>query len=306
MTTAPARAVGVVVVTYDSATVLPGCLDALAAARPRPPRCVVVDGRSSDDSVAIARAHPAVEQVIDLGSNAGYAAGINAGAAALGPDLDLVVLNPDCRVRPDTIATLGACAAETGAGIVAPRILETDGALHHSIHRDPTIVRAWAGALLGAGITGRHPLLGEEERRSAQYETRHEIDWASGAILMIGEACRAGVGGWDESFFLYSEETDYQLRARDAGFAVVYEPDAVCVHDGGDSGTSPWLWSILAVNRVRCYAKHHGRVATLVFRGAVLAGEAGRAAIGKPKNRAAFAAVLRDRRPDETPTGEAT
>src|SRR5690606_7563486 len=102
--------VAVVIVTYNSAGVLGGCLDSLAdgARGVELVDVVVADNASKDDSVAIAeRAGPPV-RVVQVGRNAGYAAAINAGVAAL--DLDALdgvyVLNPDCRLRPGSIAPL--------------------------------------------------------------------------------------------------------------------------------------------------------------------------------------------------------
>ena len=82
-----------------------------------------------------------------------------------------------------------------------------------------------------------------------------------------------GVGKWDESFLLYSEETDYMLRAADHGWKLWYEPRAVVEHIGGESGTNAMLASLIATNRVALYRRRHGRAAGGAFFLAVLAGE---------------------------------
>ncbi len=99
-------------------------------------------------------------------------------------------------------------------------------------------------------------------------------------------------GPWDESFFLYSEETDFALRARDAGFVTRYDPRAHAVHLEGDSRRNPALWALLACNRVRLYRRRHGRAATTAFYAAVLAREASRAVLGRRPARAAVRALL--------------
>jgi GT2 family glycosyltransferase len=111
--------------------------------------------------------------------------------------------------------------------------------------------------------------------------------------MAISAECRAACGPWDESFFLYSEETEYCLRARDLSYATQLEPSAEAVHLGGDSQVSPRLWSLLTVNRVRLYRRRHGAVATACFRAAVLLRETSRAALGRRASRAAVAALLR-------------
>ena len=63
-----------------------------------------------------------------------------------------------------------------------------------------------------------------------QYEKEQRIDWAEGSTQLISAECWRACGVWDESYFLYSEETDYDLRARDLGYATLYVPSAVAVH----------------------------------------------------------------------------
>ena len=61
------------------------------------------------------------------------------------------------------------------------------------------------------------------------------MDWAQGAVVLMSRACFDALNGWDESYFLYSEETDLSLRARDLGLLTRYEPGSVAVHIGGAS-----------------------------------------------------------------------
>ena len=70
-------------------------------------------------------------------------------------------------------------------------------------------------------------------------------DWAEGSTQLVSRACLDACGPWDESFFLYSEETDFHLRAGARGFGVQYVAAAQAVHLEGDSGTSPRLWALL-------------------------------------------------------------
>jgi GT2 family glycosyltransferase len=118
------------------------------------------------------------------------------------------------------------------------------------------------------------------------------VDWATGAVLLVSAACAAACGPWDESFFLYSEETEYALRARDLGFATRLEPAARAVHLEGESRLSPRLWTILTVNRVRLYRRRHRGPAALAYWAVILAGEAARAALGRPRSRRAVAALV--------------
>jgi GT2 family glycosyltransferase len=114
-------------------------------------------------------------------------------------------------------------------------------------------------------------------------------------MLQSVEAIRR-IGPWDESFLLYSEETDYALRAGDAGWSLWYDPSAVVEHIGGEAKTSPMLAALLTVNRVRLFRRRRGRVASAGFYLAVLLGEAMRAAAGRRTARASVVALLRPSR----------
>ncbi len=111
--------------------------------------------------------------------------------------------------------------------------------------------------------------------------------------MLVSRRCLEQVGPWDETFFLYSEETEFALRARDAGFALRYVPDAVATHLGGERHTSSQLWALLTVNRVRLYARRHGPIRTAAFWSAVTLNEALRALAGRGVHRAALRALLR-------------
>jgi N-acetylglucosaminyl-diphospho-decaprenol L-rhamnosyltransferase len=93
---------------------------------------------------------------------------------------------------------------------------------------------------------------------------------------------------------LYSEETDFALRARDAGFALRLTPQAVVVHVDGQG--SPYLHSMRTVNRVRLFGRRHGPAQTAAFWGVVTINEALRAPFGAPVHRAALRALLRPSR----------
>lgn len=284
----------VALVTYNSEAVLPECLATLQVAAAHAGRwhLVVADNASTDGSVALVeRLHPTAT-VVRLPRNLGYAAGVNAAIAAAPGDGPVLVLNPDVRLEPEALVRMLRALARPGTGIVVPRIEDAAGHLQPSLRREPTVLRALGQALLGER-SGRIPPLGETVTRGGAYRRPVTADWATGAAMLISRPCLEAVGPWDESFFLYSEETDFALRARDAGFALRHVPDAEAVHLGGESESSPRLWSILTVNRVRLYARRHGHGAAVAFAGAVLLGEAIRSLNGDGRHRAALRALLR-------------
>lgn len=293
----------VVVVLHDSAPLVPELLASLDEGLQGAGtwHLVVADSGSEDDGLAVVASELPEATTISLGANRGYGAGIDAAIRSAPAHRLALVMNPDVRLRPGCAAVLTSCAlqrrsdAPDGAriGIVAPKLLHPDGHLAPSIRRMPTLGRAAGEAVLGGVRAGRWAPLGEVVTDPSAYEHAHLIDWATGALWAVTAECFQAVGGFDPSYFLYSEETDFALRARDAGYQAFYEPAAVAVHVGGESNTDPFLYALLTWNRYRCYRRRHGRGASLAFRSALLAGEAARWMRGRPTSRAAVSALLR-------------
>ncbi|MEI7057895.1 glycosyltransferase family 2 protein [Nocardioides sp. CCNWLW239] len=289
--------VAVVVVTYNSAHLLadlvgslPGGLAGLGW------RLVIVDNASTDDTVAVARRLAPQATVVETGRNGGYAAGINAGVAAAGPGFDAVlVLNPDVRLEPGCVAAL-ARELGAGVGVAVPHLVDAEGRLIESMRGAPSLTRAFADAVVGANRAGRVRWAGEIVASPAEYERAQDTDWAEGSTQLISASCWRACGPWDESYFLYSEETEFHLRARDRGFRVRYVPAARAVHLGGESTTSPGLWALLVANRVRLFTARRGRVQGAAYWLMVLAREGSRALLGKQTSRRAVRTLLSPRR----------
>lgn len=287
--------VAVVVVTYQSRRLLADFVGSLEAglAGLGAWRLIAVDNNSDDGTVdEIARLAPSAT-VVELGANHGYAAGVNTGVTAAGAVDAVLVANPDIRLGPGSVARMVETMIDTRAGIVVPRLVEEDGRLLPTLRREPTLARVVGEAVLGGGRAGRFPRWGEVVTDPAAYGHRVTADWATGALMLISSTCSQAVGPWNESFFLYSEETDYCLRARARGCALIYEPDAVAVHLGGESGVSPALYALLTVNRSRLYRRVHGPILGAAFWSTLLLGEAVRAAAGRATSKAAVGALLR-------------
>ncbi|WP_440100467.1 glycosyltransferase [Streptosporangium sp. H16] len=250
----------VVIVTYSSGKVVEGCLRSLdaALAGAGPARVVVVDNASPDDTVERVREVAPEAEVIQTGRNAGFAAGVNAGIAAA-DGCDVLILNPDIRLAPGSVLLLRQALALPGTGIAAPRLTGETGTLHLSLRRRPTVPRALGEALLGGHRAGRIPALGELVVDPAAYDRPQAADWVAGAAWLVSRACLDALDPLDERYFLYSEETEYMLRAGAAGFAVRYEPRAVAVHLGGEQSTSSRLWALSSANRVRMHRERYGR-----------------------------------------------
>ncbi|MFL6143612.1 MAG: glycosyltransferase family 2 protein [Labedaea sp.] len=291
--------IAVVIVTYNSADVLAGCLASLPAGANgvRLTEVVVADNASDDDSLRIAEeAADLPIRTVQLGRNAGYAAGFNAGVEGLAGYDAVLLMNPDCRLRPGAIAALAEALAGSGGsrrGIVAPKLVNQDGSLQPTLRRMPTVRGALAEALLGGGRAGRTRGLGELVFDEQAHDTPGDPAWVTGCVLLMSAAALAETGPWDETFLLYSEETDFMFRAADHGWTLWYEPAAVVEHIGGEAGTHPGLAALLVTNKVRLFRRRHGRLHSTAYRIAVLLGESLRALAGRRTARASLTALLR-------------
>jgi len=264
-------AVAVVIVTFNSADVLPPLLDSLGVglAGIAQSEVIVVDNDSVDGSADLAEMHPMVTRVIRTGRNAGYAAAINIAADTVPIETAMLILNPDTRLTQGSIRILADRARDPSVGVVVPLIHNEDGTIATSLRREPSLTTTWPHVLLGPNLAARLGV-GEMIADPRVYAHRHAIDWATGAILLVTPRARQRVGRWDESFFLYSEEVDFQRRVRDAGLTVVYEPAAQVMHIGGVYMRSPALAALMASSQIRYFQRHHGSVSTLFYRLALI------------------------------------
>lgn len=275
----------VVIVTYNSAHDVLGLLHSLDDGLGEVTAdVVVVDNGSTDGTVEALRECQGIHLV--LGENVGYAAALNAGIRRAAPSEAILLLNPDTLLYPQAVARMMVALREPGVGIVAPLVRNPDGSLFRSLRREPTIRRA-----IGLNFTGI-PVVSEYVARPEEYRTRRMVDWALGAVLLFSRRCYEAVGGWDESFFLYSEETDFCLRARDLGFGTLFEPGAEVMHVGGGSGRSTATHVMQTLNRVRLYGSRHSTLLGYGYWAVSVLSEASWLLRGKTESRGAVRALV--------------
>jgi exopolysaccharide biosynthesis WecB/TagA/CpsF family protein len=291
--------VAAVVVTYNNASDVSQLIDDLRlAARDCSIRLIVVDNQSSDDTVNIVRAHDDIV-LVESGGNLGYAGGINTGLTLVGSCATVLFLNPDLTLAPDAVTRLITAADDERIGAVVPLMLDEDGAIFPSLHREPSLTRALGGAFLGSKIRTRPSFSSETDYRRANYLKAHDVDWATGAALLVPATVVREVGDWNEESLLYSEETDYFRRIRATGRRIRFQPTAVVQHRGAGSGKSQGLADLMAVSRVRYIERYHGRVYSALFRAVVALTHALRSY--SALHRRTLAVVLNRRRWQELP-----
>jgi GT2 family glycosyltransferase len=235
--------VAVVIVTYKSAALTVESLLSVEAERSTSGlllRAIVVDN-ASGDLPTIARA---VEEhhwsswvtLLDSPTNGGFAYGNNLGIkeafAGGAPDF-VYLLNPDAQVRPGAIGTLVRfLQAHPDVGIAGSSFETLDGSEWPIAFRFPTLLSELIGGL-EFGLVSR--LLRRWVVANVMTQVAQPTDWICGASMMIRPSVISAIGGMDEHYFLYFEETDFCLRAKRAGFATWYVPESRVMHIMGQS-----------------------------------------------------------------------
>jgi N-acetylglucosaminyl-diphospho-decaprenol L-rhamnosyltransferase len=267
--------VDAVVVAYNSRDTLRGCVEPLAGMREV--AVVVVDNASPDDGLATVADLPA--RLVPAGRNGGFSFGCNLGAS-FGSAPYVLFVNPDARVEPAALKALVRVLDEDPAlALAAPRILREDGTLHYSQRQAPRLRSTWAQAFFLHRVFRRAGWADELVRDPAAYERPGSPDWLSGACMLVRRSAFEQVGGFDEGFFLYCEDTDLCVRLRAAGHGLRFEPSAVVQHVGGASAPRSATLVVAARSRVRYARKHYRPAAALLEAAGVAAGEATHAAV---------------------------
>ena len=280
-----------VVVSYCSRATLRGCVEPLATMPGV--QVTVVDNASPDASLDAVAGLPVA--IVRSPRNGGFSYGCNLGAAR-GHAPFLLFLNPDARIGAAAVGALReALEAHPAAALVGPRLLEEGGAVAWSQRRFPRRRSTFAQALFLHRLRPRAAWTDELIRDPGAYESSATPDWISGACMLVRRDAFEAIGGFDEGFFLYCEDTDLCRRLRDAGHSVRYEPAAEARHVGGASSEPGATQAIAARSRVRYARKHLGAGAARVEALGVALGEAthAAAALTPPTSRRGHVAALR-------------
>jgi GT2 family glycosyltransferase len=246
--------VAVVVPSWNSVDLLPGCLESLGQLVV-PLEVLVVDNGSVDGSVAYLEREGVPH--VALPENVGFARAMNLGVARVRAPA-ILALNADTVVEPGGVmALLEALEADPALGGVQPRILQLEA---RGAPRDPERSRLYSA---GQALTrdGRAIELGAGESQSPRYLQQREVFGVCGAACMLRRELFDDLGGYDERYFSFYEDVDLNVRARIAGWRFGYVPKAAVWHLGNASWRaeaprpSAWNARLVARNRIATQAK---------------------------------------------------
>ncbi|HET9725954.1 MAG TPA: glycosyltransferase family 2 protein [Gemmatimonadales bacterium] len=251
--------VDVVSVNWNSGRQLAECLASLAATdrtRVTLGRVVVVDNASSDGSAGGIDRDDLPLEVLANPTNRGFAAACNQGARA-GQSPYILFLNPDTRLEFNSLAAPLAfleSAAAADVGICGIQLVDAEGKVARSCARFPT-ARQLAAAAIGLDrlLPGAFPgfLMREWDHRDSR-----RVDHVIGAFYLVRRSLFERLGGFDERYFVYLEDLDFSLRAREAGWHSYFLASARAFHRGGGTSDQVRAERLLYLLRSRLHYAH--------------------------------------------------
>jgi N-acetylglucosaminyl-diphospho-decaprenol L-rhamnosyltransferase len=294
----------VVVVTWNSSGPLVNCLRAVEVEREVISlELLVVDNASTDGSADVARQVAPWAQVIENRDNRGFAAANNQ-ALAQAQGRYVALLNPDAEVLDHALLRLVRCLARMPeAGAAGPMTLTPSGEVDfRCARRFPTL---WTEFCEVSGLTRRFPrhrLFSGASMGHWDHKDPRDVDALSGACMVIRREALEQVGLLDEDFFMYSEDTELCFRLKQAGWRVVYWPEARVQHWGGYSTSQVrdvmGVEALRSTNRLfrKCYgassAMAHRLIVAALTAGKLIAFAAGWLAARNANQRARLAHKL--------------
>jgi len=274
--------VSAIVVTHNAAEWVERSLGSLEGAGAE---VIVVDNASTDGTPGLVREKFPEARVIEQ-ENKGFGAGNNAGMRAASGRYYLL-LNPDAWLTEGALEKLVAFADEhPEAAVVGPRLLNPDGSLQRSVRGYPSPWRIATEYFFLRKLGPRTHALNAFFGEQFDHESMREAEYLFGACMLVRREAVDAVGGFDEDFFLMSEEVDWCYRFREAGWKVLFYPGAEVFHVVGAS-LYPRQFHAIVRGHLQFLRKHRGereaerarRVMLwgLRMRGLVFRGERGRA-----------------------------
>lgn len=255
--------ISTIIVNWNAGPQLKHCLDTMAGTITR--QIIVVDNASADGSEQSAADRSGVV-LIRSPENLGFGKACNLGAQRATTEY-LLFINPDAAVYPDTLEKALAFMQNPNnaqVGICGVQLIDESGQVARSCARFPSATGLVAHAI---GLDRIFPRLGHFMTEWS-HDSTQEVDHVIGAFFLVRRALFESLGGFDERFFVYLEDLDFSLRARQAGWRTVYLADVQAFHAGGGTSNQVKARRLFYSLRSRLlYAAKHFSVggAALVF-----------------------------------------
>ncbi len=257
----------IAIVSYNAKEELSACLRSVFASTTKESfEVIVADNASTDGTVEMLSERFPRVRVVASPDNLGFGRACNLCWQQAKSSL-VLFLNSDTVLSALALDRLVALARHRPeAGAIGPRLLYPDGEIQMSFGAMPGIASELLQKLWNAGYArGKGPL-----RRAvkSRYSREHSVDWVSAACLLTRRDTLETVSGFDENFFLYSEDVDLCARIRATGALILFTPEVEVTHLLGRSSATNSEQVVYESHRSRLYfyRKHHGSLEVLLLK----------------------------------------
>ena len=249
------------IVNYRSYAEITLCLESLYGALASDVEVIVIDHESDVMGAASLMQRFPWIRLIEVSENPGFAAGVNHGARFARGEY-LLLINPDCIVNNDAPHTLATwMVSHPRVGVCGAQVRELDGTVQASARRFPNATTGLAGRTSWLTRNWPNNPFSAWNLMHVEGDQAVDVDWVSGACMMVRRTAFDEVGGLDEQFFLYWEDADLCRRLYSNGWKTVYNPAASVTHLTSRSSKQAPVQSLKAFHRsaFRYFLKHGGR-----------------------------------------------
>lgn len=266
--------VSVIIVNWNAKDVLRKCLNSIINfTKDHSYEIIVIDNNSSDNSSKMVKEEFPLVKLIENNTNLGFAAANNQGLKICSGE-NILLLNPDTELIDPALDRLLDFLARERFDVVTCKLLNSDGSLQRSVFKFRNVFRSFFENRMINLINFLN--LNENNFRWLSKMWTHdeivEIDWARGAVILFPRYILEKVGMLDERFFIFSEEIDFYLRVRKAGFISGFTPDVKIIHHG--SVSTKQVRFDMVVQNYRSYykliKKHYGSIAFYTYKTMVI------------------------------------
>lgn len=228
--------VSIILVSYNTATILAACLERLQRSTPAFSReIIVVDNASRDRSAELVRTNYPECHLVENSENRGFGRACNQ-ALQWATGRYVLLLNTDAFVEPDAIEkTIGYMDTHPDCGILGAKLVGSDGGLQPSARYFPT---PWNAFLQRSGLERFAKGVRMVDDMNWDHASVRRCDWVTGCFYLVRRAVIDQIGLFDPRYFLYCEEVDHCFAAKKAGWSVIFFPHTTVVHMRGESAKS--------------------------------------------------------------------
>ncbi|MBN1349085.1 glycosyltransferase family 2 protein [candidate division KSB1 bacterium] len=256
----------IIIVNYNTSGDLHACLASLENYESPDIEIIVIDNASKDDSVRMVRQnHPGVV-LHPLRKNLGFSKANNLGSEQASGEF-LVFLNPDTELcEPIFEKLLHVLAAHQDVGIIGPRLVFEDGTLQMSTGAFPGIWSELRMRRLSRKFDKQDKRL--LRRLESRFNFTQEVDWVTGACMMLKKELFESIGRFDETIFMFFEDVDLCRRVHNAGLKILYFPEAKLIHKRGSSYAqrNAEIDKIYRQSQLTYYSKHNAFCSNLALK----------------------------------------